>query len=206
MRFLRSIKNKSLLAARGIGRILRRPKYALLAIVIAFLFSTLVFYIINIDFYGSLLFSRLSLGDKFTLLGSMISIMAVEWLTTTNGVLLFVVAILQGMAIALLVYTFKRNRKDSKEQTAQQIGSSGIAAIAAAVGLGCVPCGTSLLLPIVTIFFSGSAAASAVSVASIVILVVALLLSIFSLYQVGYIAYIHTETEKEVGSAKKRTR
>lgn len=182
------------LALLGVGRIIRRPKYLLTGILIALLFSTLVYFIINGNIYGSLLLSRLPFVDKLGVIGMMLQAMAVEWFTTLNGGLLMVVSLLQGVAMTLLVYTFKRNRED--KSAAKQLGQSGVAAVAAAIGLGCVPCGTSLLLPIIAIFLSGSAAASAANIANGVVLILALLISLYSIYKIGYIAYIHTENEK----------
>ena len=62
---------------------------------------------------------------------------------------------------------------------------------------GCVPCGTSLILPIVALFFSGAAAATATNIASTIVLILALILSLFSIYKSGQIAFMYTELEKQ---------
>ena len=79
----------------------------------------------------------------------------------------------------------------------RQLSVSGIASIAAAIGLGCVPCGTSLILPIVALFFSGAAAATAANIASYVVLILALVLSLVSLYKSGQIAFVYTQLEEK---------
>ena len=84
-----------------------------------------------------------------------------------------------------------------KKTVSRQVGLSGIASIAATIGLGCVPCGTSLILPIITLFFSGAAAATAANIASIIVLLLALLLSLFSLYKSGQIIFMYTELSKQ---------
>lgn len=193
---LRQIQRRFRLAATGAKRVLGRLKYAVLADGVAFLFAVFVFFLINHGFYGSLLLSRLPLLDKIGVLGGMIGQMFVGFFTTVNGFLLLVVAVLQGVSIALLAYVLKKNKQSSGLMPAKQIGASGFAAIAAALGLGCVPCGTSLLLPVAAVFFSGSAAAAAVNSASLVILLIALVVSLFAISKTGYIAYIYTEEEK----------
>jgi len=105
------------------------------------------------------------------------------------------VSVLQGISISMIVYTIKKNQNDNKSIASKQIGLSGFATIAATVGLGCVPCGTSVILPIVMIFFSGSAVAVAADIANNIILVLALIASFYSIYKVGYSAYAHSECE-----------
>lgn len=100
--------------------------------------------------------------------------------TTYNGALLLVVSVLQGAAFSVMVFTARQNKAFDK----QTVGGGGIAMIAAALGLGCVPCGTSLIMPIMTLLFSSSAYAAA-NTASVVVLAVALLLSVYSLYRVA---------------------
>lgn len=185
----------SKLALTGVRRVFSRPTNAVVALIIAFLFTLLVFLIINNGFYGSLLMSRLPVADKLGVLGSMTHQMFVEFFTTFNGSLLLLVGLLQGITLTLLIYTIRQNRLEKNVTAATQLGSTGFAAIAAAIGLGCVPCGTSLLLPLATIFFSGSAAVSAVSTMSLVILVAALLLCLYSIYKIAQVAYVHTENE-----------
>lgn len=193
---LKQTRNKLRLAVVGALRLLKRPKYAVLAAVVAFVFAVVVFLLINYGFYGSLLFSKLSIVDKLNVFGSMIFQMFVDLFTTLNGALLLVVSLLQGVSIALLVFVIKKNRQPDNAASAKQLGVSGFAAVAAAAGLGCVPCGTSILLPVISVFFSGSAAATAVNSASLVILIIALLLSLYALSRTGYIAYVYTEEEK----------
>ena len=112
--------------------------------------------------------------------------------TTINGAILAIVALLQGVAFAAMVYIMRRNKRFDTGA----VGSGGIAMLATAVGLGCVPCGTSLIMPLVTLFFSTSAYAAA-SMANMVVLMLAFLLSLYSLYKLGNVAYVHVAVEKE---------
>ena len=182
-------------ALLGVGRMLGLPKYFLITIVATVAFAVVIYFAINANFYGPLMMSRLPVLDKIALLGSMIIDILKQSFTSLNGALLMVVSILQGVSIAAVIFTAKNNRNNEKT-VSRQVGLSGIASIAATIGLGCVPCGTSLILPIVTLFFSG-AAATAANIASIIVLLLALLLSLFSLYKSGQIIFMYTELSKQ---------
>ena len=172
------------------------PKYFLITIVATIAFAVVIYFAINANFYGPLMMSRLPILDKIALLGSMIIDIFKQSFTSLNGALLMVVSILQGVSIAAVIFTSKNNR-DNEKTVSRQVGLSGIASIAATIGLGCVPCGTSLILPIVTLFFSGAAATTAANIASTIVLLLALLLSLFSLYKSGQIIFMYTELSKQ---------
>lgn len=184
-----SLRHATFTALSGIGQVLRQPRYAAGALVSALGFAWLIFLLTNGGFYGSLLMSRLPLVDKLGVIGTMFAEIARQAATSLTGALLVLVSILQGISLTLIIFTARRNKRN--QQTTQQLSLSGIASVAAAIGLGCVPCGTSLILPIVAVFFSGAAAASAATVASTIVLIIALGLSLFSLYRSGQIAAIY---------------
>ena len=183
-------------ALLGVGRMLGSSKYFLITIVATVAFAVIIYFAINANFYGPLMMSRLPIIDKIALLGSMIIDIFKQSFTSPNSALLMVVSILQGVSIAAVIFTSKNNR-DNEKTVSRQVGLSGIASIAATIGLGCVPCGTSLILPIVTLFFSGAAAATAANIASTIVLLLALLLSLFSLYKSGQIIFMYTELSKQ---------
>ena len=183
-------------AILGVGRMLGLPKYFLITIAATVAFAVVIYFAINANFYGPLMMSRLPILDKIALLGSMIIDIFKQSFTSLNGALLMVVSILQGVSIAAIIFTAKNNR-DNEKTVSRQVGLSGIASVAAAIGLGCVPCGTSIILPIVAIFFSGAAAANAANIASTIVLILALLLSVFSLYKSGKIVFMYTELAKQ---------
>lgn len=187
-----SLRDKITIAIRGIAGVLKYPRYVVFSGVMAVLFASLVYLIINAGSYGSLLMSRLPLLDKLQVVWMMLQHMMFDMVTTFNGVLLLLVSLLQGLSFSVMLYTFRRNRQFSSMQV---VGSGGIAAVAAALGLGCVPCGTSIILPIVSVVFSSSAYAAA-SIASAVVLVVAFGVTLYSLYKLGMVASAHIESEK----------
>lgn len=188
----RSIKS----AALGVSKILSLPQYLLLAVVLSLLFALIIFFAINANFYGPLMMSRLPILDKVALLGTIFIDIFKQGFSSPNGALLLVVSILQGLSITVVIFTAKKN-KCSEQSVTRQVGLSGLASVATAIGLGCVPCGTSLILPLVAVFFSGAAAATAATVTSTLVLILALLLSLFSLYKSGQIAFMYTELAKQ---------
>ncbi len=180
------------MATHGIVGVIRQFRYAMAAVGLAFLFATLIYFFIEIGFYGPLLSSGLSVVDKVTIVVSMVGEMLTGLVTTVGGALLAVVALMQGVAFAVMIYNIRRNKKFDT----RTVGRGGVAMLATALGLGCVPCGTSLLMPIVALFFSSSAYAAA-NTASTVVLVVASVLSVYSLYTLGGVAYAHVMIEQE---------
>lgn len=171
-------------AGLGIWYVLRNPRWSLLAVAIAVFLSAIIYFSINIGFYGSLLGSGLPVFDKFNILVMMFQSMIISYFEDFNGILLLIVSLLQGVSISVLVWVAKRNRK----LDAKIAGRSGVALVLATIGLGCVPCGTSLLIPIMTVLFSTSAPAL-LGTANSVVLVGALCLTIYSLYRAGLVAY-----------------
>ena len=131
-----------------------RPAYAALAVLIAFIFFEVVYWAFNMNILGLVLGSGLSLLEKVAFMLSPFK----DVFSTTSllvGVLMIAVAVVQGINLALLVYTVKHQKK----LNAGVIGGGSIAGLLAVVGLGCSVCGTSLLVPIVAIFASASAVA-----------------------------------------------
>ena len=196
MERIRQQKETVKTAAAGIGALLKLPRYSVLVAGFSLLFAIVIFFAINGNFYGPLFLSRLSIVDKFAIAGNMLAELFKQGFTTPNGALLLIVSILQGLSLSVVIFTARRNKRNEQD-VARQLSVSGIASIAAAIGLGCVPCGTSLILPIATLFFSGAAAATAANVAGTIVLVLALILSLASLYKSGQIAFVYAQLAKQ---------
>lgn len=184
------LTTKLRMAGQGCLGVIKRPRYAVSMTLLAFVFALLVYLVINFGIYGSLLTSSLSLLGKIQAAGLMTDAMFRDMSSTANGALLLVVAILQGISLGLLIFTIRRNKK----MNVRGIGGGGAAAIFATLGLGCVPCGTSIILPIVSIVFSSSAYAAA-NIASVAVLVGAFLVSLYSIYQLGFAACAFTAAD-----------
>ena len=196
MERIRQQKETVKTAVAGIGALLKLPRYSVLSAGFSLLFAIIIFFAINGNFYGPLFLSRLSIVDKFAVAGNMLAELFKQGFTTPNGALLLIVSILQGLSLSVVIFTARRNKRNEQD-VARQLSVSGIASIAAAIGLGCVPCGPSLILPIVTLFFSGAAAATAANVAGTIVLILALVLSLASLYKSGQIAFVYAQLAKQ---------
>ena len=196
-KFIVKIKNALVQSGRGIFSVLKKPKYLALSVFFGFLLSVIIYFSINYSFYGPLFFSQMGLSAKFFVFGTMIDTMIKSYFADSIGIMLLIISILQGMSISLLIYNVRRNR----EFNTKVIAGSGIATIAAVIGLGCVPCGTSLLVPIMTIIFASSAPAL-LNTANLIVLILASFLSIYSLYKIGRVSY----TNNLMASIKKGNR
>lgn len=190
-KIFKKVKNTLMQSAKGVFFVLQKPKYFILAIIFSFLLSLIIYFSINFNFYGPLLFSSMGLSATFFVLGAMIQTMAQSYFTDSIGIMLLIISLLQGMSISLLVYNIKLNRQFNTKV----IAGSGFATIAAVIGLGCVPCGTSLLVPIMTIIFASSAPAL-LNTANLIVLILASFLSIYSLYKIGRVSYTNNLMEK----------
>ncbi len=184
-------KNNIKFALAGLTAVLKQPKYLILAVIFGFLMSLIIYFSINYGFYGPLVLAPMPLTAKVSVVNMITINMLESYFTTLTGAVLLALAILQGMALSLLAFNIKQNRQlDSKV-----VAGSGLAAIAAIIGLGCVPCGTSLLVPIMTLVFASSAPAL-LSTANLIILIIATILSLYSVYSISRISYTNIMVEK----------
>lgn len=184
-------KNNIKFALAGLTAVLKQPKYLILAVIFGFLMSLIIYFSINYGFYGPLVLAPMPLTAKVSVVNMITINMLESYFTTLTGAVLLTLAILQGMALSLLAFNIKQNRQlDSKV-----VAGSGLAAIAAIIGLGCVPCGTSLLVPIMTLVFASSAPAL-LSTANLIILIIATILSLYSVYSISRISYTNIMVEK----------
>lgn len=185
-------------SGQGFTRVFKNPAYIGLALIFAFLISTLIYLMININFYGPLLTSGMAITSKVSVLGLLLKAMVGSYFQDLNGVLLLVLSLLQGIAIALLIYNFRNNHQVDK----RAVTGSGIATLASIIGLGCVPCGTSLLVPLIALIFSSSSY-MLLNTANLLVLLLASVLSVYSIYKMGLIAHVNfltKEWKKEASS------
>lgn len=168
------------LSLRSVGAVISRPLYAAYAFIFAFMFMQLILWGINFSVAQYVIrTANITIISKIDFFASATRDVFINIFVSSNA-LLIAVSVLQGIVIATLLYVIKYNRSVDKKV----IGSSVFATALATIGLGCVACGTSLLVPIVAIFASSSAAVITKSLTTPV-LVLSILISIFSLYKTG---------------------
>jgi hypothetical protein len=185
------------IAARGGFYVLSHPQYLTLALGVALLFA----YILTMTTSGTtelkLLFSSLSFGDKVGVLGGIFGrVFTNTW--SVSGALVWLLSICQGILISLLIFHRRRSRKLDDSA----LMNSSIASVLAIVGAGCPTCGTSLIMPLLTVVFS-SAAYTVLNSLSAIILVVAFVLVLFSLRRLGFLCYTIESRDKHF--SKKET-
>lgn len=167
-----------------------------------------VLFILILIFFGTLL-NMLTAGfASFSLMFSMgfpagLSILIDAMLGTfgigknfIDWILVFSVAALQALLIAMIIITAKLKKKD----TSESLERAGIAAGLALLGSGCPTCGTALLAPILGAVFAGGSAM--VGTISGIITGIAILVLIFSIRKVGEEYYVIMESNRY--KAKKR--
>jgi Na+/proline symporter len=172
------------LAILGVGYVLQRWRFASLAVAIAIGFAFILTLVTSGSTDVKLLVSAISLPDKLLVLGS-VFIRVFTNLTSPAGLLVGLLSLLQGITLALLVFNYREQRKLDSQSAAD----SGIAAIIAVFGLGCSACGTSLLMPLITLFFSSGAFAIAEVVGHLTTLA-AFMLVLYALRRLGLTSFV----------------
>jgi hypothetical protein len=175
----------------GIKVALKRPKTILTATI-----STIIFaYIITLFQDGatawSLLWTNLPLGDKlYALLSVWPNILAN--FTSFYGLLLILLAILQGLTLALLAYTWKHR---AKEFAVSGLQAGSVGAAFGFLALGCPSCGISLFTPILTTV-AGTGALALADTLGWIFLILAFILLFHATRRLGYAIFILTASTR----------
>lgn len=181
---LKSLDKRLWLSLTSLVKLLYfRPAYFFLAAGVSILFYEFIFWFLNLGLLQYLLTSPfLTVGDKIQMLiGSYSGIFTLP--LSPLALTLFAVSVFQGVAVAALVYSIRKERA-MQRGFLKEFGGTGIAGALSVLGLGCAACGTSLVTPILTFFF----ATSSVTVAEEVGLysaVLALIVSLITVYLTG---------------------
>lgn len=159
------------------------PAYFLLAATVSIVFYQFIFWFLNLGLLQYLLTSPfLTIGDKLELLiGSYSGVFRLP--ISPLAITLFAVSVIQGITVAALVYTVRRERSKQRGLM-KDFGGTGVAGLLSVLGLGCAACGTSLVTPILTFFFATSSAAVAEEI-GLYSAVLALVVSLVTVYLAG---------------------
>lgn len=160
-----------------------RPAYLFLAVAVSIVFYEFIFWFLNLGLLQYLLTSPfLTFGDKLEMLiGSYSNIFTYP--LSPLALTLFAVSIFQGVAVAALVYSIRKERA-MQRGFLKELGGTGVAGALSVLGLGCAACGTSLVTPILTFFFATSSVAVAEEV-GLYSAVLALVVSSITVYLTG---------------------
>lgn len=181
---LQSLPRRIRLSATALLKLVYfKPTYLFLAAGVSIVFYEFIFWFLNLDLLHYLLTSRfLSVADKLhVLLGSYAGIFTIP--LSPLALTLFAVSIFQGLAVAALVYSIRKERKMHRS-ILKNFGGTGIAGVLSVFGLGCAACGTSLVTPVLTFFFASSSIALAEQV-GLYAAIFALVVSVITVYISG---------------------
>ena len=121
-------------------KVLLHPKYAALATIVALSLVVFAAWLPNLRLINaSLLSSSLTIGQKITLLASLLGSLETNF-TTSSRSLLIASAVLMGIQVALATYYIRQTAR-----LQQDMGVSFIAMSLSLLGLGCASCGSVLL-------------------------------------------------------------
>jgi hypothetical protein len=181
---LRSLHKRIWLSISALMKLLYfKPAYFFLASGVSIIFYEFIFWFLNLGLLHYLLTSPfLNVGDKLSMLiGSYSNIFSLP--LSPLALTLFAVSIFQGIAVAALVYSIRKERS-MRQGFLKEFGGTGVAGVLSVLGLGCAACGTSLVTPILALFFTTSSVAVAEKV-GLYSAVLALVVSIVTIYLAG---------------------
>ncbi len=176
------IKLKLQVASTGFRRVLRRPRYVILAAVLSVVFLEFIFWLNNLPMLQYILtVPTLSLAVKMQFLASTYTSV---WQSSSSplAISLLVLSLIQGATLSILIYIVRHQRADTAALKA--VGNSSLASILATLGLGCAACGTSLITPILVLLFSSSSIVLAERVGAIVT-VAGMVAGLYALYSIS---------------------
>jgi hypothetical protein len=173
-------KLKAHLSLKTTRKILSRWRYCLLALLVAIVMFELLYWMLNLKLFSTLMFSpALGVSDRFWLLTD-----PLREVFTNNGMIvgisIVLLSLIQGVTIAVIVFSVR----NSKNGMLKSFGGASAAGLLGALGLGCPSCGTSLITPIVALFVSGSTVSIAQGIARIV-MPLSVVIGAYALYVAG---------------------
>jgi hypothetical protein len=139
----------------------------------------------NGSFYFSLLISDMPSSDRLGILGQVFISIFDNVKQGLNGLLVIILALLQGVAITLMIYAKKYSQAKTVCRIGKDSGLQGVALLVSFIGVGCPTCGTSLIAPILAVFVSGISSVYMNLIGNL-ILVISCLLCIFAILNLIY--------------------
>lgn len=183
------------MAAYGIVLATRYPRFVITTVVSFLVFGTLMNLLAAGGAAIGLIMAAPDWGNKlkvisdaFLKLFGLAGVIWVDWL------MVFVVALLQGIVIGLVVLVWKK-RRDEQKQNAANVQTAGLAAGLGVLGAGCPTCGTTLFTPLLVSVF-GTGGYPVAGTISGVLTALAVIVILWSLKKMGLEAYVMIVSEK----------
>lgn len=190
-----SLLDKTKLSLAGTRHVLTRWQYLLIAIVVTHLAGVAFSIFATGTTDWNMLVSSLPLADKIDILGRVVGSLYKN-ASTFSGAVIVLVALLQGVVVALLAYNIAQQQriKTLRNTSAASATQPALGTFVAALGLGCSTCGTSLLLPL---FGTLAGSALLMTTLTLVIAIIAIGLLSYSSWKMGYSAYMFISLENK---------
>ncbi len=184
------------MALSGVLLAMRDWKFDIV-VVLTFVFFGTLMNLLSSSTAALNLFWATDFAGKMSILGdSFLAIFGVGrnfW----DWILLFVVTVLQSVLIGLVVFVWRKKRRNRQYQAnnADNLQSAGIVAGLAVLGSGCPTCGTTLLMPLIGTIFSSSGYVLAGTISGI-LTIAAVWLALFTMRRTGKEAYAMIKSEE----------
>lgn len=183
--------DKAKFALVGYRYLLERSKYIVCFLLSAVLFLYILAQLQEGGVSWSLLWSGLPFAKKIGVFGTSLALMG-DCFTSLHGLVLVLLALMQGLAVAGIVFALRNREKD---QAINHASTSSIASVLAIVTLGCPTCGITLLTPILTMIAGASAVAMAERI-GIFLTIIAFILLLYTLIQLGYLIFVNVSANR----------
>ncbi len=197
------------MAASGIVLATRRWQFWAIFVPVFLVFGTLLS-MLSAGMGAMNLFFASNVPDKFQIIGDAFLGFFGKDKYFLDFLQNFLIALLQAILIALIVFVIRGRKKSAKEcikssseadseaagsSSSAEIQNAGLAAALALLGSGCPTCGTTLITPILISIFSTSGYALAGAISGLITFFAVILL-LWSLKRVGLEAYAIIIDEK----------
>ena len=185
------LADKAKFALVGFRYLFERPKYIACFIIAALIFLYILAQLQEGGVSWSLLWSGLPFAKKIGVFGTSLALMG-ECFTSLHGLVLVLLALMQGLAVAGIVFALRNREKD---QAINHASTGSIASILAIVTLGCPTCGITLLTPILTMIAGAGAVAMAEKI-GVVLTIIAFILLLYTLISLGYLIFVNVSASR----------
>ena len=190
-KIIETVTDRTKFALLSLAELFKQPRYLVTAIVVFLVFLYILTFFRDGGSNWQLICSGLPFGDKLGVLGRVWR----EVLTNFGsfyGVSIIFMALLQGVIITQLVFTWKNRERDKAIDGAS---TGTIAAILGFITLGCPSCGVGLLSAILTAI-AGTGAAVLAEQIGFILIILAFILMFYTIIRLGYIDCVIISSKK----------
>ena len=137
------LKLRLKVSLKGIGYVMTRPHYVLLAFLVSFISLGILLWSLNIDLLGYIFFEApLNLIEKFDFILDVYGSILTNY-ESFQAMVMALFSMLFGINIAVLIYVMRGGQKEAIKSKSSVGGLS-----LAVIGGGCIACGTSIITPL----------------------------------------------------------